>query len=155
RVVLKRKSAEARERHERIAAEAEHRAPGETRIGPYLAPDGIAVPVAAAVSIEAHDDRLGRRVWIDLLPPATPALSAPRRALGRPGRARWLAGRRSGGECWDAYEAVEGEPIQEAAARPQRGSRVRHWLADLAREVAAGLDDGSLPPLNARRIWID
>jgi eukaryotic-like serine/threonine-protein kinase len=155
RVVLKRKSVEARERHDRVTAETDMRAPGEMRIGPYLVPEGTAVPVATAVSIEAHDDRLGRRVWIDLLPPGTPALGALRRDLGRPGRARWLAGRRSGDECWDAYEAVEGEPIDAAAARPQPWSRVRHWLADLAREVAAGLDEGSLPPLHARRVWID
>jgi hypothetical protein len=32
---------------------------------------------------------------------------------------------------------------------------VRHWLADLAYEVAAGLDEGSLPPLHGRRVWID
>ena len=130
RVVLKRQVTEARERKDRIDAEPVPRVPGETRIGPYLVPDGTAVPVAAAVSIEAHDDRLGRRVWMDLLPPGSPPLSALRRDLGRPGRARWLAGRRSGDECWDAYEAVEGEPLHAAAARPQPWSRVRHWLAD-------------------------
>jgi hypothetical protein len=32
---------------------------------------------------------------------------------------------------------------------------VRHWLADLTHEVKAGLDDGSLPPLHARCVWID
>jgi eukaryotic-like serine/threonine-protein kinase len=155
RVVLKRTSVEARQRHDRIAGETVLAAPGEMRIGPYLVPDGTALLVTTPVSIEAHDDRLGRRVWIDLLPPGTPALGARRRDLGRPGRARWLAGRRNGDECWDAYEAIEGEPIQQAAARPQPWSRVRHWLADLAREVAAGLDEGSLPPLHARRVWID
>jgi hypothetical protein len=78
-----------------------------------------------------------------------------RRDLGRSGRARWLAGRRNGAECWDAYEAIEGEAIHAAAARPQPWSRVRHWLSDLTIEVAAGLDDGSLPPLHERRVWID
>jgi hypothetical protein len=68
---------------------------------------------------------------------------------------RWLAGRRSGDECWDAYEAVEGEPIQETAVRPQPWSRVRHWLSDLADEIAAGLDDASLPSLHVSRVWID
>jgi hypothetical protein len=111
--------------------------------------------VASAISIEGHDDRLGRRVWIDLLPPGTPALSPLRRDLGRPGRARWLAGRRNGDECWDAYEAIEGDPIHSAAAQPQPWSRVRHWLADFTREVIAGLDDGSLPALHARRVWLD
>jgi hypothetical protein len=78
-----------------------------------------------------------------------------RRDLGRPGRARWLAGRRDGAECWDAYEAIDGEPIHAAGAHPQPWSRVRHWLADLAHELTAGLDDGSLPALHNRRVWID
>jgi uncharacterized RDD family membrane protein YckC len=154
RVVLKRRVTEARHRQDRTVADA---APpsGDVRIGPYLVPAGTAGLVATAVSIEGHDDRLGRRVWMDILPPGTPALSSLRRDLGRPGRARWLAGRRNGDECWDAYEAIEGEPIHLAAAHPQPWSRVRHWLADLAHEMTAGLDDGSLPSLDSRRVWID
>jgi eukaryotic-like serine/threonine-protein kinase len=155
RVVLKRRLVEARHRQDRSAPDVARSAPGDTRIGPYLVPAEAMSPVATPVSIEAHDDRLGRRVWMDLLPPGSPALSALRRDLGRPGRARWLGGRRSGDECWDAYEAIEGEPIHAAAAHPQPWSRVRHWLADLAHEVGAGLDEGSLPPLHWRRVWID
>jgi hypothetical protein len=155
RVVLKRRLVETRHRQDRIAADVVRSAPGETRIGPYLVPDLAAGPVVEALSIEGHDDRLGRRVWMDLLPPGTPALGALRRDLGRPGRVRWLGGRRNGDECWDAYEAIDGEPISVAAARPQPWSRVRHWLADLAHETAAGLDDGSLPALHWRRVWID
>jgi eukaryotic-like serine/threonine-protein kinase len=155
RVVLKRQVAEVRRRHDRIAEDAIPGASGDARIGPYLVPAGTAIPVAAAISIDAHDDRLGRRIWMDLLPPGSPPLNALRRDLGRPGRARWLAGRRNGDECWDAYEAIEGEPLDAAAARPQPWARVRHWLADLTHEMAAGLDDGSLPPLHARRVWID
>jgi uncharacterized RDD family membrane protein YckC len=155
RVVLKRQAVEVRRRHDRIAGDAIPGGSGDARIGPYLVPAGTAVPVAAAISIEAHDDRLGRRIWMDLLPPGSPPLNALRRDLGRPGRARWLAGRRDGDECWDAYEAIEGEPLEAAAARPQPWTRVRHWLADLTHEVTAGLGDGSLPPLHARRVWID
>jgi hypothetical protein len=155
RVVLKRTDAEARERRERADAGDVPRPAGDTRIGPYVVPAGTTLPVAEALSIEAYDDRLGRRIWIDVLPPGSPPLGALRRDLGRPGRARWLAGRRIGDECWDAYEAVEGAPIQTVAAEPQRWTRVRHWLVDLAHEIAAGLDDGSLPPLGPTRVWID
>jgi hypothetical protein len=155
RVVLKRRLIEARQRQDRAAPDVVRRAPGEMRIGPYLVPDEAVGPVATPVSIEAHDDRLGRRVWMDLLPPGTPALGALRRDLGRPGRARWLGGRRNGDECWDAYEAIEGEPIHATAAHAQPWSRVRHWLADLAHESGAGLDEGSLPALHWRRVWID
>jgi hypothetical protein len=31
---------------------------------------------------------------------------------------------------------------------------VRHWLADLSREVADGLKDGSVPPLHVDHLWI-
>ena len=154
RVVLKRDVTEARRRHDRTAADLVPPS-GDARIGPYLVPAEPAWPVATAVSIEGYDDRLSRRVWLDLLPPGAPALSPLRRDLGRSGRARWLGGRRNAGECWDAYEGIEGEPIHETASRPQPWSRVRHWLEDLAHEMAAGLDDGSLPPLHARRVWID
>jgi hypothetical protein len=57
-------------------------------------------------------------------------------------------------ECWDAYEAIDGRPFLQAIAQPQPWARVRHWLADLAHEIAHGLKDGSLPPLQADRVWI-
>ena len=154
RVVLKRDVTEVRHRQDRTAPDAVPPS-GDARIGPYLVPAAAVWPVETAVSIEGHDDRLGRRVWLDLLPAGSPPLNALRRDLGRPGRARWLAGRRNGPECWDAYEGIEGEPIDAAASQPQPWSRVRHWLDDLARELTAGLDDGSLPALHPRRVWID
>ena len=155
RVVRKRTDAEARERRERAELADIPRPAGDARIGPYLVPADTTLPVASAMSIEGYDDRLGRRIWIDVLPPGSSPLAALRRDLGRPGRARWLAGRRSGDECWDAYEAIEGAPVHAAASEPQRWSRVRHWLVDLAHEIAAGLDDGSLPALGVQRVWID
>src|SRR5262249_13483969 len=79
---------------------------------------------------------------------------ASRRDLGRPARTRWLSGRRTHHESWDAYEAVDGVPLAEAIATPQSWSRVRHWLSDLASEIAVGLKDGSLPPLAVDRVWI-
>jgi hypothetical protein len=38
----------------------------------------------------------------------TPALPPQGRDLSRPRRLHWLTGKRAAGECWDAYEAVEG-----------------------------------------------
>ena len=154
RVVRRRARAEERDRTTRAAAGAEAPFEGGTRIGPYLVPASTPLVVAAPTRIVGFDDRLQRRVWIDLLPPGTPPLPAWRRDLGRPARLRWLAGRRDGDECWDAYEAVEGAPFSSHAGTPQPWSHVRHWLSDLAREVAAGLEDGMLPPLMADRVWI-
>jgi hypothetical protein len=154
RVVRRRKRAEARERA--VRAPIESIAPFESsqRVGPFLVPDGTPVSVTEPARMEGYDDRLRRRVWIELLPAGSPALPASRRDLGRPARLRWLAGRRTGDESWDAYEALDGEPFDTMAPARQPWSRVRHWLADLVREAAAGLEDGSLPPLTRSTIWI-
>jgi hypothetical protein len=101
------------------------------------------------------DDRLQRRVWIELLPPGTPPLPAARRDLDRPARVRWLGGRRDGDECWDAYEAIDGVRLSDVIASPQPWSRARHWLGDLGTELSAALSDGTAPPLEYDRAWID
>lgn len=154
RVVKRRVRVEARERIDRPAAEAHAPFEGGVLVGPYLVAGDVLPPVASPACVVGFDERLERRVWIELLPPGTPALPALRRDLDRPTRARWLGGRRDGAECWDAYEAVPGLPLGDVTASPQRWTRARHWLGDLAHEVAAGLADGSLPPLDADRVWI-
>ena len=154
RVVRRRKRAEAREHETRAIVEAAAPFESARRVGPFLVPASTPVEVLQPARIEAYDDRLKRRVWIELLPAGTPPLPASRRDLGRAARVRWLAGRRDAGESWDAYEAVDGQPFETAVSTPQPWSRVRHWLADLTREVAAGLDDRSLPPLTPARIWM-
>jgi len=154
RVVRRRARAEAREHTARAAIIAEAPFEGTQRIGPYLVPSSTPLDVMSPVRIVGFDDRLQRRVWIDLLPPGTPVLPAWRRDLGRPARLRWLAGRRDGNECWDAYEAVGGRPFSALAGIPQPWSRVRHWLFDLTREVAAAAGEGLLPALLAERLWI-
>ena len=157
RVVLRPQAMEARQTLRGGAGDAPRTIAGDARIGPFVvAPavrDQVAV-VTAAVTVDAYDDRLRRGVWMELLPIGTPALPAHRRDLGRPARARWLSGRRSEAECWDAYEAVEGQPFLSAITQAQPWARVRHWLADLSREIADGLKDGSLPPLHVDRLWI-
>jgi hypothetical protein len=153
-VVRRRRRVEVRDRAERTALEDQAPFAGDTRIGPYLVPPPVAVAAARRVSIEGFDDRLHRRVWIEQLPDGSAPLAASRRDLGRPARVRWLGGKRQADDCWDAYEAVDGVAIDEAAATAQPWSRVRHWLSDLAAEFAAGLDDGSLPPLRPAGVWI-
>jgi eukaryotic-like serine/threonine-protein kinase len=128
------------------------------RVGPYLVPRGSfdrARALAAPLLVAGFDDRLRRPVWVELLPEGTPPVPGWRRDLGRATRLRWLSGRRQGADCWDAYEAVDGVPFTEAIASPQPWSRVRHWIVELASEIAAASKDGSLPLLAADRIWID
>jgi hypothetical protein len=159
RVVLRPRSMEARKAAVRLPAEAaEPRRWDGDRVGPYLVPRGSFAnvrPGGAPTVVEGFDDRLRRPVWVELLPEGTPALPIWRRDLGRATRMRWLSGRRHGGDSWDAYEAVGGAPLPDAIAAPQPWSRVRHWIVELASEIAAASKDGSLPLLAADRIWID
>jgi hypothetical protein len=159
RVVVRPQAIEARQSRKGMfgGAVSAPRPAGDARIGPYVVTPELKeqLPsVAAAVTVDAYDDRLQRGVWMELLPIGTPALPATRRDLGRPARARWLSGRRAATECWDAYEAVDGQLLMQAIAQPQPWSRVRHWLADLGTEVAEGMKDGSLPLLHVDRVWI-
>ena len=146
------------ERRDRVDyAPATQRAPFDTgiQVGPYLVSADVRLPVSVPTQAVGFDDRLQRRVWIELLPPGTPSLPAARRDLDRPARVRWLGGRREGEECWDAYEAIEGSRLSDVIASPQPWSRVRHWLGDLGTELAAALSDGTAPLLEYDRAWID
>ena len=102
----------------------------------------------------ASDAALRRPVWLRMVPPGTPALAAQRSALGRPGRLRWMDGRRDHDHSWDAFEAPDGAPFLNVASTPQPWLIVKRWLADLAREVAAASQDGTLPALALDRVWI-
>jgi len=157
RVVLRPRAIEARQAARRKDAAPHAAAAGRARIGPYVVTEqvlSLAAGLASPIVVDGYDDRLRRGVWIELLPPGTPPVPAWRRDLNRPGRARWLSGRRTPAECWDAYEAMDGRPLKDTAGGPQPWARVRHWMADLAREIAAAVRDGSLPALRYERIWI-
>ena len=67
---------------------------------------------------------------------------------------RWLTGKRSPEENWDAFEAPTGRPFLELAKNPQPWSEVRYWLHDLAAEISAAEKDGTLPELALDRVWI-
>ena len=103
------------------------------------------------------DRSLRRSVWIHVLPSGTPALAPLLRDLSRPGRLRWLNGQRTAEEAWDAYEALDGAALASLISEPgprQPWRTVRFWLLDLAREIDAGLRDGSLSALTIDRVWI-
>lgn len=101
------------------------------------------------------DKPLRRNVWIRKLPPEALPVTPALRTVARVGRLRWLAGRRSGEDCWDAYEAVPGRPFHELVNRRQPWNRVRFWLMDLAEELTAAAKESSLPEcLGLDRIWI-
>jgi hypothetical protein len=124
-------------------------AAGARRVGPFQLVDEADDSPAAL----AYDDRLRRNVWIRFEPDNAPAVSAARRDISRPGRLRWLVGRRQPGDSWDAFEAVGGQPLAEARRR-HPWKTVRHWVSDLAAELAAGQQDGSTRALGLDRVWI-
>jgi len=102
-----------------------------------------------------YDLRLLRKVWVRIVPPGTPPVPAPLRNIGRVGRLRWLTGRRTPEEYWDAFEAVSGRPLVHLAQTRQPWSQVRYWLYDLAREMATAGKDVTLPSILALdRVWI-
>jgi uncharacterized RDD family membrane protein YckC len=115
----------------------------------------FAVTIRHGDLIEAVDDVLRRRVWIISQPAGAPELPASRRDLARPTRLRWLQGRRSPEENWDAYEAPAGASLVSLANGQQPWSRVRRWLSDLAEECTTALRDGTqLAEVGADRVWI-
>jgi eukaryotic-like serine/threonine-protein kinase len=100
------------------------------------------------------DPRLRRRVWLHQVPTGTPVISSLIRDLNRRGRLRWLGGRRTSTENWDAYEALDGGALITRFDRPLPWEVVRSWLADLSSEIGAGLVDGSLGRLGLDFVWI-
>ena len=123
-------------------------------IGPYHVLDTLADSAGTAWLL-GYDLRLLRKVWIRTVPAGTGPVPASLRNLGRVGRLRWLAGRRSPEENWDAFEALSGQSLPSMLQNPQPWAQVRHWLCDLATELSAAQNDGTTPLLNFDRVWIN
>jgi uncharacterized RDD family membrane protein YckC len=101
------------------------------------------------------DRQLHRTVWVRKLDVGTPALDSRLQNLSRGGRLRWLNGRRSESEAWDAYEAGNGQALWDVLQRPQAWDRVRFWLLDLVEELTVSLKTQTLPEVLALdRVWI-
>ena len=126
---------------------------GSRCVGPYRIVD-TSSPQTNCGAAMGYDDRLRRPVWLRF--PGVDADPVPhvRRTLRRPARPRWVAGQRTSGLAWDAYEQVPGQPFDALLTRAQSWQTVRGWLCDLAEEVQAGFRDGSLPALELDRVWI-
>jgi hypothetical protein len=121
--------------------------------GPYQA-IGTLGRVADTDLLVGYDAVLHRRVWIREVPVDTPAVSPARRRLGRPGRLRWLSGRRDGEGGWDAFEARDGAPLHLVARTPPPWPAVKGWLLTLATEIQYGLAGGTMPALSTDRVWL-
>ena len=133
-------------------------APSGIQEAPAVGPYHILGTLEKTSEVEwllGYDLRLLRKVWLRKVPAGTPPVAPPLRNLGRPGRLRWLAARRSAEENWDAFEAPGGQPLLHLACVPQPWMRVRFWLFDLARELSAAAKDGTVPAaLGLDRVWV-
>lgn len=103
-----------------------------------------------------YDTRLLRKIWIRKVPAETDPVSPAFRQLGRAGRLRWLAGRRSEEENWDAYEFPGGQSLNRLLKTESPSwSRVRYWLLDLAEEFRVAEEKGNEPEvISLQRVWI-
>ncbi len=115
---------------------------------------GVTRPTSDDEWFLAYDLKLLRKVWIRVVPPGAQPVPVAWRSLGRVGRLRWLTGKRSPEENWDAFEALNGQPFLELIGEPQPWQEVRYWLHDLAAEISAAEKDDTLPALALDRVWI-
>lgn len=104
------------------------------------------------------DTQLNRNVWVYLTEDAQFRPSDERIVLARTARQRWLDGGISDGKRWDAFEAVEGLPLQAVTASryPVDWPEYRQAMMDVAEELQVALKDGTLPDtLSLPQVWLD
>lgn len=144
--------------HARCAPATRDESPGDLGALPALGPYHILGPLEHCDSgdwLLGYDARLLRKAWLHIVPRGTPPIPEWQKGIGRIGRLRWIMGRRSPEENWDAYQGAAGQPLQWLLERPRPWSEVRHWLFDLATEISAAENDGTLPAvLGLNRVWI-
>jgi hypothetical protein len=127
--------------------------PAPRRVGPYEVLGSLAANQEHEL-LTGYDENLRRKVWIRLVPVGSPAVTTRRRDLSRAGRLRWLSGKRTVEDSWDAYEATDGKPLLAFLGEAQPWRIVRHWLHDLGEELHASLKDESAADLGLDRVWI-
>lgn len=123
----------------------------ERRLGSFVVGRELASFEGARL-VEGIDAVLKRTVWLVEQNDGTPETPKARRDVGRPARLHWLAGQRSDGENWDAFEAPPGQPFTTATRA--RWPIVHGWLNDLIAELTAGERDDTVPVLAGNRLWI-
>jgi len=123
------------------------------RCGPFLVVADVGATDQGDLRV-GFDPVLRRRVWIHEVAPGTPEVTPARRDVSRIGRLHWLAGRRSADENWDAFEAPDGHAWLRRRNAAPGWPEAKTWLVDLARELDAATQDGTLPVLELDRLWL-
>jgi hypothetical protein len=120
-------------------------------VGPYP----VVEEIVPGEWIAADDPILRRRVWLRRR--AGSAIAPARRDLARPGRSRWLHNVETPDANWDVFESQAGVPLRSLIAKEGHlpWESMRHWLHDLASEIALAAYDETLPPeLSLDHVWI-
>jgi uncharacterized RDD family membrane protein YckC len=107
-----------------------------------------------ATVLAAIDNVLKRRAWIVTRPRDAAPVSTQRTQVARATRQRWLQSGENESERWDAYEALFGVPWVEFPYLDwEHGRRA---LLDIAKELNASVEDGTLPSnLSIAHAWLD
>ncbi len=125
----------------------------ERHMGPYAVVGALREGSAVLLG---WDESMQRSVWIVPQRANAPEIAQARRDLARLTRLRWVAGRRSGDDCWDAYESPFGEPLSARLQRAVPWSVQQEWVLDLTSELMAAERDGTLPAaLSADALWVN
>ena len=129
-------------------------------IGPYTVIGTLFESPDERVLI-GYDKALDRQVWIwphahdDDDDDDDAAVSDARRDLARLTRLRWINGRRSSGKSWDAYSAIDGQPLLEATDETRDWRGVRFWALDILTELEEGVADRTIRDrLDASYFWL-
>lgn len=109
------------------------------RIGAYEIAGAID---ADGMVLLASDGDLQRPVWIVRRPIGSAPLSDAERQASRTTCARWIGGRRTADEAWDAYAAVGGASLATRLVPGVSWGAVQAWLTDLLDELRARRDAG-------------
>lgn len=122
------------------------------RIGAYEVAGAID---ADGMVLLASDGALQRPVWIVRRPIGSAPLPDAERQASRTTCARWIGGRRSADEAWDAYAAVGGASLATRLTSGATWGAVHAWLTDLLDELRARRDAGlSVAGLSADDVLI-
>jgi len=126
-------------------------------LGPYRVGQILHRNAEATVYL-GEDTQLNRNVWVHLCESEDCGPSEQRIVLARTARQRWLNGGVADGKRWDAYEAIEGLPLQTVVASRYRVGwpEYRKLMQDVAEELQVALKDGTMPEtLSLPQVWLD
>jgi hypothetical protein len=140
----------------------EHAPSGRTELVPAGADQAMIGPYEVLTSLGTtgtgelllgFDTRLRRDVWLHVQRPGETSRPDVPHDITRSTRLRWLNGRRTDTECWDAYEVPTGHSLLQME-KPIPWSAVRKILLDLSRELDASTSDTSMGELSLTRVWV-